>query len=80
SSRFSSQSCIKGHRSSACNHTDRPLFEIRKKGRPATQCDDCRDLRRTRRLHVKCACEGRRDPESEIGPVQLQPPTNGNKC
>lgn len=67
-----SQSCIKGHRSSSCNHTDRPLFEIRKKGRPATQCDACRDLRRTKKLHVKCVCAGRKDPEADVGPVQIQ--------
>jgi hypothetical protein len=46
----------KGHRSSHCSHVDRPLFEIRKKGRPVTQCSYCRDLRKTKQVHVKCAC------------------------
>lgn len=35
---------------------DRPLFEIRKKGRPVTQCTFCRDLRKTKQVHIKCAC------------------------
>jgi hypothetical protein len=52
-----SETCIKGHRSSACKHTDRPLFEIKKKGRPVTQCEHCRELRKTKQVHVKCICE-----------------------
>ncbi|KAG9313728.1 transcription factor [Chiua virens] len=51
-----SETCIKGHRSSACKHTDRPLFEIKKKGRPVTQCEHCRELRKTKQVHVKCLC------------------------
>ena len=54
-----SETCIKGHRSSSCRHTDRPLFEIKKKGRPVTQCEHCRELRKTRQIHVKCVCEGK---------------------
>ncbi|KAL4076725.1 hypothetical protein V8B97DRAFT_1490200 [Scleroderma yunnanense] len=45
-----------GHRSSACKHTDRPLYEIKKKGRPVTQCEHCRELRKTKQVHVKCLC------------------------
>jgi hypothetical protein len=52
-----SETCIKGHRSTACKHTDRPLFEIKKKGRPVTQCEHCRELRKTKQVHVKCICE-----------------------
>ncbi|KAI8138388.1 copper fist DNA binding domain-containing protein [Fennellomyces sp. T-0311] len=48
--------CIKGHRASQCGHKDRPLIEIKKKGRPATQCKRCRELRTVRQLHVKCDC------------------------
>ncbi|KAJ3855952.1 hypothetical protein EV368DRAFT_33572, partial [Lentinula lateritia] len=51
-----SDTCIKGHRSSACKHTDRPLYEIKKKGRPVTQCEHCRELRKTKQVHVKCIC------------------------
>ena len=53
---LSSESCIKGHRSSGCQHTDRPLFEVKKKGRPVSQCTNCRELRKTRKLHSKCNC------------------------
>ncbi|KAI9318731.1 hypothetical protein BX666DRAFT_1855760, partial [Dichotomocladium elegans] len=45
-----------GHRASHCQHKDRQLIEIKKKGRPATQCTRCRELRLVRQLHVKCDC------------------------
>lgn len=54
--KFACNTCVKGHRSSNCNHIERPLFEIRKKGRPVTQCSFCRDLRKTRQIHIKCSC------------------------
>ncbi|KAI0353163.1 copper-fist-domain-containing protein [Trametes cingulata] len=54
--KFACESCIKGHRSSNCQHTDRPLFEIKKKGRPVSQCEKCRELRKTKRMHSKCTC------------------------
>ncbi|KAJ6626989.1 hypothetical protein B0H10DRAFT_1906506 [Mycena sp. CBHHK59/15] len=54
--KFACESCIKGHRSSSCHHTDRPLFEIKKKGRPVSQCETCRELRQSRRVHSKCNC------------------------
>ncbi|KAI3621832.1 ace1 transcription factor [Moniliophthora roreri] len=54
--KFACESCIKGHRSSACAHTDRPLFEIKKKGRPISQCEKCRSLRQSRKMHSKCNC------------------------
>ncbi|OAD00617.1 copper fist DNA-binding transcription factor, partial [Mucor lusitanicus CBS 277.49] len=46
-----------GHRATHCKHTDRKLISIKKKGRPATQCKRCRELRVLRQLHVKCDCE-----------------------
>lgn len=52
----SSESCVKGHRSSSCHHSERPLFEIKKKGRPVSQCEKCRELRQTKRVHSKCVC------------------------
>ncbi|KAF8872260.1 hypothetical protein CPB84DRAFT_1691507 [Gymnopilus junonius] len=63
-----SETCIKGHRSSACRHTDRPLFEIKKKGRPVTQCDHCRELRKTKQVHVKCICESKAESSFQQGP------------
>ncbi|KAI0705648.1 hypothetical protein C8Q76DRAFT_175176 [Earliella scabrosa] len=57
--KYACETCIKGHRSSSCKHTDRSLFEIKKKGRPVTQCEHCRELRKTRQIHVKCVCESK---------------------
>lgn len=54
--KYACETCIKGHRSSACKHIDRPLYEIKKKGRPVTQCEHCRELRKTKQVHVKCLC------------------------
>ncbi|KIM37070.1 hypothetical protein M413DRAFT_13613 [Hebeloma cylindrosporum] len=53
-SKYACEACIKGHRSSNCRHTDRALFEVKRKGRPVTQCDNCRKARKTKQLHVKC--------------------------
>ncbi|KAJ3734850.1 copper fist DNA binding domain-containing protein [Lentinula guzmanii] len=57
SKKYACETCIKGHRSSACKHTDRALYEIKKKGRPVTQCEHCRELRKTKQVHVKCICQ-----------------------
>ncbi|KDQ12486.1 hypothetical protein BOTBODRAFT_112907, partial [Botryobasidium botryosum FD-172 SS1] len=63
--KFACATCIKGHRSSTCTHSTRPLFEIKRKGRPVSQCDHCRELRKTKQVHVKCLCEGRADDLSD---------------
>ncbi|GAA5824418.1 hypothetical protein JCM11251_000414 [Rhodosporidiobolus azoricus] len=34
--KFACQTCIKGHRTTTCGHNDRPLYEIKKQGRPRT--------------------------------------------
>ncbi|KAF8873799.1 hypothetical protein CPB84DRAFT_1753160 [Gymnopilus junonius] len=68
SKKYACETCIKGHRSSACRHTDRPLFEIKKKGRPVTQCDHCRELRKTKQVHVKCICESKAESSFQQGP------------
>ncbi|PFH53462.1 hypothetical protein AMATHDRAFT_137420, partial [Amanita thiersii Skay4041] len=67
------ETCIKGHRSSTCKHTDRPLYEIKKKGRPVTQCEHCRELRKTKQVHVKCICEVKEDT------LLSQPSGNGKR-
>ncbi|KAF8964818.1 hypothetical protein BDZ97DRAFT_1814652 [Flammula alnicola] len=67
SKKYACETCIKGHRSSACKHTDRPLFEIKKKGRPVTQCEHCRELRKTKQVHVKCICETKSESSSPEG-------------
>lgn len=53
---FISETCITGHRSSSCRHTDRPMLEVKKKGRPITICEHCRELRKTKQVYINCAC------------------------
>jgi len=55
-SKWACSSCLKGHRVSGCNHTDRELTLVPKKGRPVTQCHHCRLERKKRSAHVKCDC------------------------
>ncbi|KAI8972366.1 copper fist DNA binding domain-containing protein [Pilobolus umbonatus] len=55
--KWACETCIKGHRATHCQHNDRHLVLIKKKGRPSTQCEKCRELRVVRQLHVKCECE-----------------------
>jgi hypothetical protein len=57
--KFACNHCIRGHRSTNCSHNDRPLFYIRKKGRPVSQCTQCRALRKNRSLHTRCECPSR---------------------
>ncbi|BGP15270.1 hypothetical protein JCM10213_008308 [Rhodosporidiobolus nylandii] len=57
--KYACQSCIKGHRSSKCTHTTRPLQEIKKKGRPTSQCAHCREQRKTKSVHARCDCAAR---------------------
>ncbi|KAG0329506.1 hypothetical protein BG004_002325, partial [Podila humilis] len=53
--------CIKGHRSTTCNHGERPLHEIKKKGRPSIQCSHCKELRKAKHVTAKCIC-----PKEEV--------------
>ncbi|CAG8526877.1 5949_t:CDS:2, partial [Dentiscutata erythropus] len=76
-----------GHRSSSCNHQDRQLIEIKRKGRPITQCDHCRELRKTHKIHVKCNCKERASEESASTSLNDTSPfsntgncTTGAKC
>ncbi|TFL06243.1 copper fist DNA binding domain-containing protein [Pterulicium gracile] len=73
--KFACESCIKGHRSSSCHHTDRPLYEIKKKGRPVSQCEKCRALRKSKKVHSKCTCDG--TPSDSPAPP---PPVPGSKA
>ncbi|GAA5850324.1 hypothetical protein JCM9279_006530 [Rhodotorula babjevae] len=68
--KYACQSCIKGHRSSKCTHTARPLTEIKKKGRPTSQCTHCRQLRKTKSVHGRCDCAAR-DAEQKASPRLL---------
>ncbi|GAA5811859.1 hypothetical protein MFLAVUS_005305 [Mucor flavus] len=53
---FGSAACIRGHRVKKCNHKDRPMIPLVKRGRQVSQCNHCRDLRLTNQSHVKCTC------------------------
>ncbi|GAA6060848.1 hypothetical protein JCM10212_005266 [Sporobolomyces blumeae] len=52
--KFSCTPCIKGHRQANCNHQDRELFEVKRRGRPITACDDCRAIRKENNSHKTC--------------------------
>jgi hypothetical protein len=54
--KYACEACVRGHRVSNCQHTDRKLQHINKKGRPVTQCSHCRSMRKSRASHVKCDC------------------------
>ncbi|KAF2140613.1 uncharacterized protein K452DRAFT_48983 [Aplosporella prunicola CBS 121167] len=58
--------CIRGHRSTTCNHTDRVLLEVRKPGRPLSTCPHPAGKCSCERLVInytiprasECACPG----------------------
>jgi len=54
--KYACEACVRGHRVSNCQHSDRPLQHINKKGRPVSQCSHCRTLRKSRSAHVRCDC------------------------
>ncbi|KAJ8652206.1 hypothetical protein O0I10_012167 [Lichtheimia ornata] len=70
--KYACKTCIKGHRSTRCQHTDRELVEIKRKGRPISQCESCRQLRKTKQLHIKCICT---DKATSDPPVANNTPT-----
>ncbi|KAL7422411.1 copper-binding transcription factor [Cryptotrichosporon argae] len=81
--KYACATCIKGHRVSGCTHTDRPLFEVKKKGRPSTQCPTCRDRRKPgKSVHTKCTCGNDERPATApaAAPVEdaVAPPTPGS--
>lgn len=43
------------------------MYEIKKKGRPVSQCERCRQLRNTKKVHSKCTCsEGSSSQTREV--------------
>ncbi|SAM82011.1 uncharacterized protein UBRO_04274 [Ustilago bromivora] len=65
--KYACASCIRGHRTSSCTHKDGskgPLYPIRSKGRPPTQCEICRKKRMESGRHVRCDCIGKKNPAS----------------
>ncbi|KAL5628938.1 hypothetical protein BROUX41_002329 [Berkeleyomyces rouxiae] len=71
--KFACDACIRGHRVSSCQHHDRDLRPINRKGRPVTQCSECRHNRKARAAHVKCDCG-----EKTAKCVHLAPPPSGH--
>ncbi|KAG0299907.1 hypothetical protein BGZ98_009663 [Dissophora globulifera] len=63
--KFACATCIKGHRSTTCNHGERPLHEIKKKGRPSTQCAHCKELRKAKHVNARCIC-GREEGSATV--------------
>lgn len=57
--KYACERCIRGHRVSSCTHTDKPLTMIKRKGRPASQCDHCREQRKAKNVHTQCDCSKR---------------------
>lgn len=59
STKYACASCIRGHRTSTCTHKDGsrgPLYPVRGKGRPPTQCETCRQKRKVSGRHIRCVC------------------------
>ncbi|KAK9440967.1 uncharacterized protein VB005_05602 [Metarhizium brunneum] len=72
--KYACEACVRGHRVSNCQHSDRPLQHINKKGRPVSQCHHCRTMRKSRSAHVKCDCG-----EKTSKCAHLQQPVDGHK-
>ncbi|KAI1327419.1 hypothetical protein F5Y16DRAFT_196529 [Xylariaceae sp. FL0255] len=72
--KYACEACVRGHRVSNCQHSDRPLQHINKKGRPVSQCHHCRSMRKSRSSHVKCDC-GERTHKC----AHLQPALEGHR-
>ncbi|OAA79373.1 Copper fist DNA binding domain protein [Akanthomyces lecanii RCEF 1005] len=71
--KYACEACVRGHRVSNCQHSDRPLQHINKKGRPVSQCAHCRSMRKSRAAHIKCDCG-----EKTSKCTHLQPTVEGH--
>lgn len=54
--KYSCDACIKSHKASQCDHADRPLKLLKPRGRPATTCDHCKDMRKTKNVNPSGSC------------------------
>ncbi|KAL1895098.1 transcriptional activator haa1 [Sporothrix stenoceras] len=68
--KWACEACVRGHRVSNCQHYDRPLQHINKKGRPVTQCQHCRSQRKNRSAHVKCDCGEKTNKCIHLGAIE----------
>lgn len=57
--KYACDTCIRGHRVTSCKHTDKPLTRIKPIGRPASQCQHCREARNSAAVHANCSCGAR---------------------
>ncbi|KAJ9642251.1 hypothetical protein H2204_002620 [Knufia peltigerae] len=81
--KFACEACVRGHRVSSCHHQDRPLVHVNKKGRPVSQCQHCRGLRKARAQHVKCECHDKAHVKEECpheNPSSAKTETNTCCC
>ncbi|KAJ7122299.1 hypothetical protein C8R44DRAFT_164574, partial [Mycena epipterygia] len=67
SKKYACETCTQGPRSSACKHTDRPLFEIKARSLSASTAESC--AKRNKLISNACA-----RPESTCHPL-LPPPS-----
>lgn len=54
--------CIQGHRASSCKHQDGskgPLLVVKRRGRPLSQCQECRERRLLTGRHTRCDCKNK---------------------
>jgi len=54
--------CIQGHRASTCKHQDGskgPLVVVKRRGRPPSQCAECREKRIRTGRHARCDCNAK---------------------
>ncbi|OAX83587.1 hypothetical protein ACJ72_02052 [Emergomyces africanus] len=77
--KWACEACIRGHRVSNCQHADRPLSHINKKGRPISQCPHCRGLRKARTTHTKCDCGEKPHTKAECPVKDLGDNQGGNR-
>ncbi|KAL9024590.1 MAG: hypothetical protein Q9196_006408 [Gyalolechia fulgens] len=70
--KWACEACVRGHRVSNCQHSDRLLTHINKKGRPVSQCPHCRGLRKARASHVKCECGEKPHGKEECSDIGSQ--------
>lgn len=76
--KYACERCIRGHRVTSCKHTDQPLVMIKPKGRPATQCEHCREARKKKVLHIKCTCGAPKNSKDHTEGCPCA--TNPSKC
>ncbi|KIV95689.1 hypothetical protein PV10_03312 [Exophiala mesophila] len=78
--KFACEACVRGHRVSSCHHQDRPLVHVNKKGRPVSQCQHCRGLRKARSQHVKCECHDKAHGKEDCPQDKTENKTEPHTC